>query len=135
MRITVNQSFEAVMRSCGDDSRPHGWIDDAFIDAYVALHRLGIAHSVEVRDEQDALIGGLYGVRIARFFAGESMFHRVTDASKVALWAACELFALDGVTLFDVQWNTEHLESMGAQTMSRARYLRALGAAVAPSPT
>lgn len=132
MHITLNESFEAVMRSCGDEGRPHGWIDDAFIDAYVELHRLGIAHSVEVRNESGELIGGLYGVRIARFFAGESMFHRVTDASKVALWAACELFALDGVTLFDVQWNTDHLESMGAQSISRAKYLKALAAAVGP---
>lgn len=133
MHITINESFEEVMRSCGDESRPHGWIDDVFVDAYVDLHRLGIAHSVEVRDDNGALIGGLYGVRIKRFFAGESMFHRVTDASKVALWAACELFSLDGITLFDVQWNTDHLESMGAQTISRAKYLKALAEAVRPA--
>ena len=130
MRVTVNQDFVGVMTGCGDERRPHGWIDESFLDAYIELHRLGVAHSIEVWSTEGELVGGLYGVRIRRFFAGESMFHRVTDASKVALWAACELFALDGVELFDVQWNTEHLATMGAIDISRAKYLRALAVAV-----
>src|SRR5262249_45243726 len=99
--VTVNAAFEAVMRACADPARPHGWIDESFVAAYVQLHALGWAHSVEVwRDGE--LAGGVYGVRIGRLFAGESMFHRVRDASKVALWAAVDLLRSDGVTLFDV---------------------------------
>ena len=75
-------------------------------------------------------MGGLYGVRIGRFFAGESMFHRVTDASKVACWATCELLRLDGASLFDVQWTTPHLRSLGAVDVSRAEYLRRVAAAL-----
>jgi leucyl/phenylalanyl-tRNA---protein transferase len=123
-QITVDTVFEKVMRECGDPGRPHGWIDESFVEAYGRLHRLGWAHSVEAwRDGQ--LAGGMYGVRIHRFFAGESMFHRVTDASKVALWAAVELLRADGVVLFDVQWTTPHLESL-----ARNDYLDLLEAAV-----
>ena len=97
--------------------------------AYTRLHELGWAHSVEVwRDVE--LAGGLYGVRISRLFAGESMFHRVRDASKVALWRAVELLRLDGAALFDVQWTTEHLASMGAVDVSRDEYLRRVASAV-----
>jgi leucyl/phenylalanyl-tRNA--protein transferase len=127
--ITINRDFEAVMRACGDPARPHGWIDDSFIDAYCEMHRLGWAHSVEAwRD--DELAGGVYGLRIGRFFAGESMFHRVTDASKVALWSLVELLRGDGVELFDVQWTTPHLVSLGAVDLSRDEYLRRLACAV-----
>ena len=76
------------------------------------------------------LAGGVYGVRVGGLFAGESMFHRVTDASKVALWATVELLRMDGVTLFDVQWTTPHLESLGAVDVSRAEYSLLLDAAV-----
>ena len=97
--------------------------------AYTRLHELGWAHSVETwRDGE--LAGGLYGVRIGRFFAGESMFHRVTDASKVACWATVELLRLDGATLFDVQWTTPHLRSLGAVDVGRDEYLRLLASAV-----
>ena len=98
------------MRACGDPRRPHGWINSQFIDAYSRLHEMGWAHSVEAWHD-GVLVGGLYGVRIGRFFAGESMFHRETDASKVACWATVELLRLDGATLFDVQWPTPHLRS------------------------
>ncbi len=128
--VTVDTDFVGVMLGCGDEDRPQGWIDDSFIDAYTELHRLGVAHSVEVWAD-GALVGGLYGVRLRRFFAGESMFHRRTDASKVALWAACDLLALDGVELFDVQWTTEHLASLGALDVPRTEYLRRLERAVA----
>ena len=117
------------MRACADPHRPHGWIDQSFVDAYTRLHEMGWVHSVEAwRD--GALAGGLYGLRIGRFFAGESMFHRVTDASKVAVWATVELLRMDGVRLFDVQWTTPHLCSLGAIDVPRAEYLRLLASAI-----
>ena len=128
--IRLDTSFTAVMRACADPRRPHGWIDESFVDAYTALHELGWAHSVETwRD--GALVGGLYGVRVGGLFAGESMFHRATDASKVACRATVELLRLDGAQLFDVQWTTPHLRSLGAVDVTRAEYLRRLAAAVA----
>jgi len=126
--IRVDTAFEAVMRGCADPRRPHGWIDEPFVAAYVRLHELGWAHSVETW-HGDELAGGCYGVRIERFFAGESMFHRVRDASKVALWATVDLLHADGVELFDVQWTTPHLRSMGAIDVSRAEYLELLASA------
>lgn len=126
--VRVNTAFVDVMLGCADARRPHGWIDASFVDAYTRLHELGWAHSVETwRDGE--LVGGLYGVRIGRFFAGESMFHRLTDASKVACWATVELLRLGGVTVFDVQWTTPHLRSLGAVDVGRAEYLRLLGSA------
>jgi leucyl/phenylalanyl-tRNA--protein transferase len=123
------------MRACADPVRPHGWIDDSFVDAYVALHQLGWAHSIETWHDGE-LVGGLYGVSIGGLFAGESMFHRATDASKVALLNAVELLAAGGATLFDVQWVTPHLESLGAIGIARAEYLRQAAAAVnLPGPT
>ena len=96
---------------------------------YCRLHDLGWAHSIEAW-HGEVLAGGVYGVRVGGLFAGESMFHRVTDASKVALWGAVELLRMDGVTLFDVQWTTPHLESLGAVDVSRAEYSLLLDAAV-----
>jgi leucyl/phenylalanyl-tRNA--protein transferase len=130
MRVTVDRSFTDVMRACGDPSRPHGWINRSFIEQYSALHRLGHAHSIEVRDAAGTLIGGLYGVRIGRFFAGESMFHVVRDASKVALVALVEAMRVGGLMLLDVQWTTPHLVSLGAVDISRERYLALLADAV-----
>jgi leucyl/phenylalanyl-tRNA--protein transferase len=127
--IRVDAAFEAVMRGCADPRREHGWIDESFVVAYTRLHHLGWAHSVEAWAGSE-LVGGVYGVRINGMFAGESMFHRVTDASKVALWAAVELLRADGVTLFDVQWSTPHLESLGAIEVTRAHYLELLALAV-----
>jgi leucyl/phenylalanyl-tRNA--protein transferase len=127
--VRVDSAFEAVVAGCADPTRPHGWIDDAIVTAYTRLHRLGHAHSVEAWRDGD-LAGGLYGVRIGGLFAGESMFHRVTDASKVALWAAVELLRLDGAVLFDVQWTTPHLRSLGAIDVPRRDYLGRLAAAV-----
>jgi leucyl/phenylalanyl-tRNA--protein transferase len=128
--LRVNTAFEAVMRGCGDPAREHGWIDESFVDAYCALHEVGWAHSVETWCD-DELVGGLYGVRIERLFAGESMFHRARDASKVACWATVALLRLDGATLFDVQWTTPHLRTLGAVDVSRSEYLALLAAAVA----
>jgi leucyl/phenylalanyl-tRNA---protein transferase len=125
--VTVDTEFEAVMRACGDPNRPHGWIDDSFVEAYVVLHELGHAHSLEVWSEggdgAPELAGGIYGVAIGGLFAGESMFHRRTDASKVAFVALVERLRAGGATLFDVQWCTDHLASLGATEVTRSRYL------------
>ena len=126
--ITVDTAFERVMRACADPHRPHGWINEPFVEAYTRLHRMGWAHSVEAwRDGE--LVGGLYGVRIRRLFAGESMFHTATDASKVALVALVELLRQAGATLLDVQWNTDHLTTLGAVSVPRPEYLDLLRAA------
>ena len=99
--VRVDTCFEDVMRGCADPSREDGWITDEFIDAYVRLHQLGWAHSIEVFDRAGQLAGGLYGVRIGGLFAGESMFHRQRDASKVALVALVALMRDSGMTLLD----------------------------------
>ena len=130
--VTVNQAFEDVIGSCAGISRTGGWITSDIIDAYQELHRLGIAHSVEVWNHANELVGGLYGVRLRRFFAGESMFHHERDASKVALWFLVELMQLDGMTLLDTQWATDHLRSLGVSEVSRPEYLALLNAATAP---
>jgi leucyl/phenylalanyl-tRNA--protein transferase len=127
--VRVDTEFEAVMWNCADPGRPHGWIDEDFVRAYCELHALGWTHSIETwRDGE--LVGGLYGVAIGGLFAGESMFHREPDASKVALWATVEHLRLRGYTLFDVQWVTPHLASMGAVEVSRAEYGRRLAVAL-----
>ncbi len=132
-RISVDTDFTAVMSACADPGRPHGWITTAFIDAYTTLHRLGWAHSVECRDDDGELVGGLYGVRIGNFFAGESMFSNQRDASKVALVALVELMTADHMELLDVQWVTPHLASLGAVALERRDYLARLATAVGDS--
>jgi leucyl/phenylalanyl-tRNA--protein transferase len=125
--FTVDRAFTEVMLACGE--RPEGtWILPSMIEAYTALHRAGEAHSFEVW-QQDNLVGGLYGVTVGGAFAGESMFHRVTDASKAALVIAVRSLRRLGVTLFDVQYLTDHLASMGATEISRDAYLTRLEAA------
>lgn len=133
--VTVDRAFEAVMRACGDPRRPDGWIDDEFVAAYTRLHVLGWAHSIEVwapgkEGDPEALQGGLYGVATGGLFAGESMFHRVRDASKVAFVETVERLAAGGGALFDVQWCTPHLASLGAIEVPRSEYLSAVAAAV-----
>jgi leucyl/phenylalanyl-tRNA--protein transferase len=131
--VSVDEAFREVMRGCADSGRPGGWIDDAFITAYSQLHDLGWAHSIEVwgADDPRRLVGGIYGVAIGGLFAGESMFHRVTDASKVALVALVDLLRAGGGVLFDVQWCTPHLSSLGAIEVSRDEYAARLGDALA----
>lgn len=131
-RVTVDSEFRRVMELCGDPRRPHGWINTDFIDAYCELHRRGFAHSIEVRDDSGELVGGLYGVRIGRFVAGESMFHLASDASKVAVAAVVDAMRVGGLALFDVQWTTDHLRSLGAIDVPRDAYLTALAEAVGP---
>jgi leucyl/phenylalanyl-tRNA--protein transferase len=128
--VRRDTAFEAVMRGCADPRRPHGWIDDDFLAAYCRLHHLGWAHSVETWID-DELVGGLYGVAIGGLFAGESMFHRVPDASKVTVVATVEHLGAIGASLFDVQWVTPHLATLGAVEVSREEYGRLLADAVA----
>lgn len=127
--VTINVDFEGVMHECATSHQTGNWIDDAFVAAYVDLHRMGHAHSVEVW-EDDTLVGGLYGVRVNGFFAGESMFHHATDASKVALAHLVALMRLDGMSLLDVQWCTDHLATLGAISVPREEYLEMLAPAV-----
>ena len=133
--LRVDTAFDAVVAACGDPSREAGWITREVAAAYGELHRLGWAHSVEAwRDGR--LAGGLYGVGIGGLFAGESMFHRARDASKVALVGLVELLTADGVAdrLLDVQWVTPHLASLGAVEVPRAAYLQRLERALALPP-
>ena len=123
--VRFDTEFTEVMRRCADPRRPHGWINDDFVRAYTRLHEMGWAHSVETWLDGH-LVGGLYGVRIGRFFAGESMFHTATDASKVAVVATVELLRASGALLFDVQWTTPHLASLGVVDISRVEYMRRL---------
>ena len=130
--IRYDTAFADVVVACGDPGRPHGWITDEIIAAYTELHRLGWAHSVEAWSRDDgSLAGGLYGVAIGGLFAGESMFHRRRDASKVALVALVDRMRERGMTLLDVQWRTGHLASLGAVEIPRARYLELVAEAVA----
>ena len=128
---SINRAFTDVMLACASEHTDGQWITSEFVDAYGELHQLGYAHSVEVWNSHNELVGGVYGVRINRFFAGESMFHRETDASKAALFYVVQLMQLDNMTLFDTQWLTPHLASLGAIGTPRDRYLAALAEAVA----
>lgn len=138
--IRVDTAFEQVIDACGDPSRPHGWISPDVRDAYCRLHQLGWVHSVEAWTRHDTragaaggeLAGGLYGVAIGGLFAGESMFHRRTDASKVALVGLVELLRDGGAAgrVLDVQWMTPHLASLGAVDVPRDDYVAMVGRAV-----
>jgi len=129
-RTTLNQCFSQVIRACaaaprnGDDT----WISPSIIDAYERLHRSGWAHSLEVW-KGDQLAGGIYGVGIGGFFAGESMFHHVSDASKVAVVRLLEYLQSRGYVLFDTQMLTETTRSLGALEITRLAYLERLKAA------
>ena len=130
--IRVDTAFDEVVEACGDPGRPQGWIDDRIRAAYADLHRLGWAHSVEAW-RGGRLAGGLYGVAIGGLFAGESMFHRETDASKVALVALVRLLSDEyaEARLLDVQWSTPHLASLGVVEIDRGDYLARLHEALA----
>ncbi len=128
--IRVDTAFGAVIDACGDPRRPGRWINREIKAAYERLHELGWVHSVEAWSEDGVLAGGLYGVSIGGFFAGESMFHNRRDASKVALVGLVEILRRGGATLLDVQWTTEHLVTLGAVDVERDEYLRRLAASV-----
>lgn len=129
VEVRFDSSFRSVMERCADPRRPHGWIDKPIIGAYTALHHLGWAHSVEVWQD-DRLVGGLYGLALNGLFAGESMFHEATDASKVALVALVDRLRQNGFTLLDVQWKTDHLASLGVIEIPRSDYLQRLDEAL-----
>jgi leucyl/phenylalanyl-tRNA---protein transferase len=135
--IRVDTAFDEVIDACGDRRRPGAWIDRDIKRAYRRLHQLGWVHSVEAWDDQGRLAGGLYGVAIGGLFAGESMFHRQTDASKLALVGLTSMLAAAGASgrLLDVQWATPHLVSLGAVQVSRGRYHELLAGALGrPQP-
>ncbi len=127
--VTVNKAFAEVMRGCARPDRPGGWITEEFIEAYTRLHALGHAHSVECWKDSE-LAGGIYGVALGGLFAGESMFHRVTDASKIALASLVQRLRERGFALFDIQMVTNATEQLGAIEIRRSEYLRRLGDAV-----
>jgi leucyl/phenylalanyl-tRNA---protein transferase len=129
VQVEIDTAFEEVMRSCAVAEREPDetgtWISEEIIESYCALHAQGFAHSVEVRQD-GALVGGLYGVALGGAFFGESMFHRVTDASKVALVALVDRLRSRGFILLDTQWVTAHLQQFGAIEIPRPQYLRLL---------
>jgi leucyl/phenylalanyl-tRNA--protein transferase len=127
--LTFDVAFRDVIEACAAERTVGTWILPEMIAAYERLHRLGAAHSFEVwRD--GVLVGGLYGVQRGALFAAESMFHRATDMSKVALVAAVRSLCARGIELFEVQFVTPHLASMGAVEVPRAEYLARLATAV-----
>ncbi len=125
--IYVDNAFEAVMRFCAAPApgREETWISEEIIVAYTRLHRLGFAHSVECW-QNGKLVGGLYGVSIGGFFAGESMFSRQTDASKVALVHLVRRLRQQGFQLLDVQFMTKHLHRFGATEIPDTEYQQRL---------
>lgn len=129
-QLTWNACFPRVMTECGRRRREGTWIIPEMVDAYVELHRQGAAHSLEVWCGAE-LAAGVYGVQVGALFAAESMFHRRTDMSKVALVALVHSLSGAGVQLFDVQFRTDHLASLGAFEVPRAEYLERLRRAAA----
>ncbi len=125
--IRIDTAFDEVIRCCA--ARGETWITRDIIDTYAELHRLGFAHSVEAW-QGDELAGGLYGVALRGAFFGESMFHRTTDASKVALAALVDRLRSRDYLLLDTQWVTPHLQQFGAMDIPRIRYLRMLARAL-----
>ena len=129
--IRVDSAFEEVLDGCADSKRDSGWIDADIRAAYLRLHQLGWVHSIEAW-RGGRLAGGLYGVAIGGLFAGESMFHRERDASKVALVGLVDLLCDEhtATRVLDTQWQTTHLESLGVVEVSRRDYLTRLRAAL-----
>lgn len=135
--IAFDRDFAGAQQRCATTPRAYEtdtWITADIVETYVELHRRGIGHAVEVHAADGEPIGGLYGLTFGRFFHGESMYFRATDASKLALWALSEALAARGFALIDCQVLTRHLASLGAVAWPRPRYLAALAAnADAPS--
>jgi leucyl/phenylalanyl-tRNA---protein transferase len=133
-QLEIDRDFDRVIRACAEADRKEDeggtWIDPEIMESYCALHRAGLAHSVEAW-QGGQLVGGVYGVALGGAFFGESMFHHVTDASKVALAALVERLRTRGHRLLDIQWVTPHLQRFGAIEIPRRRYLKMLGEALA----
>jgi leucyl/phenylalanyl-tRNA--protein transferase len=130
--LRMDTAFRDVLLGCADVPRPGQtgtWLIPEMVDAYVKLHELGFAHSIEAWKD-GALVGGLYGVSLGAAFFGESMFARATDASKIAFVAAVRQLEAWHVGLIDCQVHTEHLERFGAYEVPRARYLELLAVAL-----
>jgi leucyl/phenylalanyl-tRNA--protein transferase len=128
--VRVDRDFAGVMQACAEDRDDGTWINAEIFESYTTLARLGLAHSVEVYRE-NRMVGGLYGVHLGGAFFGESMFHRETDASKVALVALVDRLRRRGFSLLDTQWVTPHLRQFGAVEIPRSEYLRRLRQALA----
>lgn len=132
-KIQFDTNFEAVIRNCAQikrEDQDSSWITEKMIEAYIKLHELGFAHSVETYFE-DKLVGGLYGVSIGKAFFGESMFHNKTDASKVALWHLVDRLLEWNFDFIDAQQETNHLKSLGAIVIKREKFLNLLEIAIA----
>lgn len=129
--VTVNRDFAGVVAACAE--RTETWINDRLATLYAGLHRIGHAHSLEIRRE-GRLIGGVFGVTLGRVFCGETMFSRETDASKIALAYLVDRLRQAGFVLFDTQFLTPHLASLGGIEIAQADYLRHLAAALAGGP-
>ena len=127
MTFSLDKDFEAVIRGCAAPAkgREESWIDDNFIEAYCEMHKLGIAHSCEAWFDGN-LVGGVYGIALKNFFAGESMFHTKTNASTFALKFLMEFLAKNGFVLFDSQVINDHTRRLGAIEISRDEYLSLL---------
>lgn len=132
--VRVDTAMTDVIRACAEGREEGTWISEQIVRSYLVLFALGYAHSVEVWRE-GRLVGGLYGVHQAGAFFGESMFHRETDASKVALAALVDRLRARGFTLLDTQWVTPHLKRFGAIEIPRAEYLERLAGALAQDCT
>lgn len=130
--VRMDSNFEQVISACAETERRHEdrtWITDEMKIAYIELHRKGFAHSVETYFN-GKLVGGLYGVSLGKAFFGESMFHTMTDASKVALYYLVEKAKEFGFIFIDSQVETTHMVSMGAELISRKKYLKLLKKAI-----
>ncbi len=130
---TLDESFREVVEACGDERPDARWIIPPYVEGFAGLHSLGWAHSVEVWETNGAareLVGGIYGVAIGGFFAGESMFHRRTDASKIAFATLVHALRASGFELFDVQVMNPHLRSLGCSEIPRREYLDRLEQAI-----
>ncbi len=132
-QLTLDHAFDEVIHACSlprsdglNETESHTWIHDEMIEAYTELHAQGFAHSIEVWDEQGALVGGLYGLKIGGIYFGESMFHVASNASKLAFWGLMRLCEQSNVQLVDCQLPNDHLMSLGAMTLSRTEFLTQL---------
>ncbi|MCQ2225542.1 MAG: leucyl/phenylalanyl-tRNA--protein transferase [Paludibacteraceae bacterium] len=125
-RVTINQDFAGVIKNCGDlrKDQEGAWLGDDMTKAYTELHHQGFAASVEVWDQDDKLVGGLYGVTLGRCFFGESMFSLVPSASKLALIGLADTMVANGGVMIDCQLETPHLKSMGGRFISYDEYMK-----------